>query len=273
MGKLVLVTVPIGNPDDITLRALEALKSGQNFAVEDTRSFKALLDHYGIIYGEKWIDSFHDHSDEGKVEKLMKIIGEKGTLYLCSEAGSPIISDPALPLVRKAIELGFELDSYGGISSVISGLELSGLNTLPFSFHGFLPRDHKGQEEFAQKMQRFGGTHLFFESPHRVEATLDFLTEILSDEKFFVGRELTKKFQSRHYFFGSQWSEIKKEVNFKGEFVIAVECAEKQNVYESDLVKLAEQILEEGARSKTIAKMLGIILQKNTKDIYSKLVE
>lgn len=268
MGKIILLNTPIGNLGDLTPRVLEALKSGESFAVEDTRVFKELLNHLGIGLSGKQIFSLHDQSTGKEVERLLGR-ARAGTLYVASEAGSPMVSDPAFPLIRAAYEAGIEVDSYSGVSSPIMALELSGLPPIPFHFYGFLPREKSKILETFRELSY--GTHIFFEAPTRIEATLDLVSEAV-DLEFALVRELSKKFQQVVRFKSKDWSETKKEVNFKGEFILLChESKSKKGLGSSDIKTTAEEILEEGAGPKKVAKLLSIILEKPTKEIYTRL--
>jgi 16S rRNA (cytidine1402-2'-O)-methyltransferase len=163
MGKLVLLTLPIGNIDDITKRVLNSLLEAKTLIAEDTRTIKNQLNKLSIDSSNKKIISFHDQSGETKTKNLLEEL-EHSDLYLVSEAGSPYISDPAYPLVKMALELGYEVDSYSGISAVTQSLELSGLPPIPFHFHGFPPRDSGKRKAYFQKeVASVYGTHIFFE--------------------------------------------------------------------------------------------------------------
>ena len=188
-----------------------------------------------------------------------------------SDAGSPLISDPAFPIILKAIEDDVKLESIGRISSVISALELSGLAPIPFHFHGFLARD---KSKFKGDMQKIGtqyGTHIFFEGKSRVMTALDSLTQAYPELKFALCREITKDFESVYRFMGSEFQEIKDDITVKGEFVILVGNDKKQiqNTSSEEAVKLANEIIETGAKPKKMAKLLSLITGKPTKDIYN----
>lgn len=268
MGKIILLNTPIGNLGDLTPRVLEALKVGETFAVEDTRVFRELLNHVGISLNGKRILSLHDQSEDSQVGKLLEYINA-GDLYVASEAGSPIVSDPAYPLVIAAYERGIEVESYSGVSSPIMALELSGLPPIPFQFHGFLPRE-SGKR--AKSFQETGyGTHIFFEAPTRIEETLDELSELLPTIQVALVRELSKKFQQVIRFKAGEWKEKKKEVTFKGEFVLMFHRQEALSHMGGELIKLAEEMLAGQSGPKNVAKLLGAILERPTKDIYSEL--
>ncbi|MGK0367019.1 MAG: 16S rRNA (cytidine1402-2'-O)-methyltransferase [Thermoproteota archaeon] len=267
MGKLIQVTLPIGNNKDITTRSLEAIKYGEYFFVEDTRVFKKYLDQYGISFSGKKIDSFHDHSGDKKAQRILKVL-ETNDVYLCSDAGSPYVSDPAFPIVRLAIENGIELDSYSGISSPIVALELSALAPIPFHFNGFLPRDKGGRVKSYEHCLLSTGTHIFFEGVSRIEQSLQDLANTLPDHKVVVARELTKEYQSIYRFKASEWKE--QDIVTKGEFIILVENSESSVAIDGEVKKLAQQILENGAKPKLIAKLLSELTGESSRDIYQK---
>jgi 16S rRNA (cytidine1402-2'-O)-methyltransferase len=270
MSGIKLVTLPIGNKDDITVHALEVLKGTTVIYSEDTRVFKELCKRVGIDYSDKEIRSFHDHSSDRVLANIMELASEKGCAFV-SDAGSPLISDPAFPLILKAIENGVELKSIGGISSVITALELSGLAPIPFHFHGFLARDKSKFNQDATKVRTQYGTHIFFEGKSRVIATLKEMSTLYPDFKFALCRELTKDFESVHRFKGSEFESIKDDITVKGEFVILIGNDQKQiaNTSSDEVLKLAHEIIESGAKPKKLAKLLGLITGKQTKEIYS----
>ncbi len=266
MGKIILLNTPIGNMSDVSDRVKEALTHGEVFAVEDTRSFKELLNHLGISLEGKNIFAFHDQSESSQLDYMIE--KNKGsTLYVASEAGSPIVSDPAYPLIKAALAAGYELDTYSGISSVIVALELAGLPPIPFSFDGFLPRENGKKKEVFLNLSY--GTHFFFEAPTRIEETLALLGEIHPEMEVSVMRELTKKFQTVHRFKAGQWKE--QQINPKGEFVLGVYQPEALKGSLNKQQELAREVLTSGGSPKSVAKLLAEILEKNTKDIYAEL--
>lgn len=268
MGKIILLNTPIGNLGDLTPRVLEALKTGTTFAVEDTRVFKDLLNHLGISVAGKRIFSLHDQSENTQVGKLIAE-AQRDDLYVASEAGSPIVSDPAFPLVVEAYNQGLKIESYSGVSSPIMALELSGLPPIPFQFHGFLPRE-SGKRKKAFEEAGYG-THIYFEAPTRAEETISELAQLYPDNQIAVVRELSKKFEQVSRFLGKEWEETKKEINFKGEFVLLFHKAQTSSVMGSELKEAAQEFLANKGGPKQLAKLLGIILDRPTKDIYSEL--
>lgn len=268
MGKIILLNTPIGNLGDLTTRVVEALKTGEIFAVEDTRVFKELLNHLGISVQGKRIFSLHDQSEDFQVTKLIEI-AESQDLYVASEAGSPIISDPAYPIIQAAYLKGITVESYSGVSSPIMALELSGLPPIPFQFHGFLPRESGKRKKIFQDVGY--GTHIFFEAPTRIEETLDELSEVRPEADVCVVRELSKKFQQVMKFKAGNWARKKPDMTFKGEFVFLFHNNELKGSSNLELKELAQEIVAEGAAPKKIAKLLGLILDRPTKEIYSEI--
>lgn len=269
MGKIILLNTPIGNLGDITTRVFEALKAGELFAVEDTRAFKDLLNLLEISVAGKKIYSLHDQSEPTYVERLLDM-AERETLYVASEAGSPIISDPAYPIVIGAYQRGIKVESYSGVSSPIMALELSGLPPIPFTFHGFLPRESGKRKKFFQNS--LAGTHIFFEAPTRVVDTLDDLSEIRPNAQICVLRELSKKFEQVLKFRGEEWGNIKMNLVLKGEFVVVFHHQVNQKQASLETHNLAVNILEKGPSPKLVAKLVADLLDRPTKEIYSKLI-
>jgi 16S rRNA (cytidine1402-2'-O)-methyltransferase len=268
VGKIILLNTPIGNLGDLTPRVLAALREGENFAVEDTRSFKDLLNHMEISVQGKRIFSLHDQSTEYEVEKLLEI-ATNTVLYVASEAGSPMISDPAYPIVSGAIARGIKIESYSGVSSPVMALELSGLPPIPFHFHGFLPR------ESAKRIKSFQnagyGTHIYFEAPTRIEETLEELAQTLPDVSVCIVRELSKKFEQVERFKAKEWSTKKSEVTIKGEFIFLFHQGYQSEKSSSEFKLLAELILNDGPTPKAVSKLLSAILERPAKEIYTQL--
>lgn len=271
MSGLNLVGLPIGNYQDITLRALDALKIGKYFFAEDTRVFKSLLDHFEINYSDKLIDSFHDHS-AGKIEHIIELIRNGQEVYLVSDAGSPIISDPAYPLVKRAREENLAIKTIPGITSVVTALELAGLPPHPFHFWGFLARTKNEKASFFNSLLTSKGTHLFFESPHRIFETINTFFEINPSGTLVVTRELTKKFETVVVLKQQDLEKVKELVLDKGEFVLLfhIETREEQ-IANNEVKELVNDYLENGGGTKKLSKIFSKILGEDSKLIYNKL--
>lgn len=205
---LYLVATPIGNLKDITLRAVEVLKSADVIASEDTRRTGQLLKQLGInrrggpvcppFEGERGCSfflSFHEHSGPGRVREIISLLKEGKTVALVSDGGMPLISDPGFPLVREAIRERITVEPVPGASAVTAALATSGLPTERFTFWGFLPAKSVRRKKEILEAGRLDHTLVFFESPYRIGAVLSEMHEILGDREAALCRELTKKFE------------------------------------------------------------------------------
>lgn len=269
MASLILLTTPIGNMADLTDRVKESLQRGVHFAVEDSRTFREMLHKLSIDTHSKHILSLHDHSSQAKCERLIDVIHQGHDLYVCSEAGSPVLSDPAFPLVRLASDKGIAIESCSGISSVTMALELSALPPLPFQFHGFLPRE---SGKIAQYFLTLGsGTHIFFEAANRLEDTLKLALETYPQAEFAVVKEMTKSFERVWRFKAENYQGIAQE-NLRGEFVwlmhLPVDPRPKVPV---KLKQLAQEMIGSGTSTKAVAKLIAEILDRPSKEIYSEM--
>lgn len=189
MGKIYLVPTPIGNLGDITLRALEVLKSVDLIAAEDTRQSLKLLNHFNI---KKSLISYHKHNEQGKSEELIDRVRNGENIAVISDAGTPGISDPGSIVLKKCIENGIDIEVLPGATAFTTAIIYSGLDTSAFIFRGFLPRENKEKKEFVESLKDRRETIIFYESPYRVIDTLTFLKENFGNRNIAVCRELTK---------------------------------------------------------------------------------
>lgn len=272
MSELILITLPIGNLKDITLRALETLKSEKIFYAEDTRVFKQALESHGISYHDKSIDSFHDQS-VGKIDTVLKKLNEGVNVCLVSDAGSPIVSDPAYPLIKKLIEEGHAVRTVPGVTSVITALELSALPPHPFHFWGFIGRSKNERRDFFIELGAVYGTHLFFESPHRLFETIEGFFEIFPDKQLVVTKELTKTFETVYRITKNDLPKLSEIIVDKGEFVVLFhnESSKGNSVEFKELQSMINDYLEQGGGPKKLAKIFAKALGTDTKTIYDQL--
>ena len=189
---LYIVSTPIGNLKDITLRALETLKLVDLIAAEDTRHTKILLDAYDI---HKPLTSFFEHNENQKTEYLIGLMKEGKNIALVSDAGTPGIADPGYPLIRAAQEAGIKVEVIPGVTALIMALTGSGLPMHSFIFEGFLPAKSTGRRNKLAEFKGEKRTVIFYESPHRILKTLKDIAEVLDDPMVVCCRELTKKFE------------------------------------------------------------------------------
>jgi 16S rRNA (cytidine1402-2'-O)-methyltransferase len=216
MGALVIVATPIGNLSDISPRALEALRTADLIACEDTRHTLKLLNHFGI---QQPLVSYHDFNEEKKAAELGEKIRSGSTIALVSDAGTPAISDPGYRLVRYCREHGLTVLSIPGPNAAVTALAASGLPSDEFFFAGFLPPKRTARREKIESLRSVSSSLIFYEAPHRVEEALADLQEILGDREVCVARELTKLHEDFQF---GRLSEVRSKVKAIGEFVIVV---------------------------------------------------
>lgn len=219
MSKLYLIPTPIGNLSDITLRAIETLKSVDLILCEDTRTSGKLLKHYEI---SKPTQSYHQHNEHKVTEGLIKRMLAGEAFALISDAGTPAISDPGFLLGRECIKAGIEIECLPGATAFVPALVNSGLPAEKFVFEGFLPHK-KGRQTRLKKLAVEERTILFYESPHRLLKTLKQLEEFLGDRRASVSRELTKMHEETVRGSLSELYQYYEENTLKGEIVLVVE--------------------------------------------------
>ncbi|GAA4076419.1 16S rRNA (cytidine(1402)-2'-O)-methyltransferase [Amphibacillus indicireducens] len=219
-GTLYVVPTPIGNLEDLTIRALNLLKTVDLIGAEDTRNTKKLLAHYEIHCP---LTSYHEHSDDSKLNYLLSELQAGKQIAIVSDAGMPGISDPGTSLIQQAIQAGINVVVLPGANAALCALVGSGLPTDQFYFYGFLPRKNKDRRQAWQDLNCQTGTIILYESPYRVRSTLKELKDHLGNRSIAIARELTKKFEE--YVRGTvddvlQWAETG---TIKGEFCIVIE--------------------------------------------------
>ena len=191
-GVLYLVGTPIGNVEDLSPRAQRILTSVDVLAAEDTRHTAGLLDRFGA---RRAMISYHDHNKDTRTPELIARLRDGASVAIVSDAGSPGISDPAFTLVRAAVAEGLSVVPVPGPSSALCALEVSGLPTDRFAFEGFLPRKQGKRKGRIEELRADPRTLIFFESPHRLRASLADLLGTLGDRPASLSREITKKFE------------------------------------------------------------------------------
>jgi 16S rRNA (cytidine1402-2'-O)-methyltransferase len=219
-GVLYVVSTPIGNLEDITLRALRVLKEVDLVAAEDTRHTGLLLKHYGI---EKRLESYHDFNKEKKAPALIEELKSGRAVAVTSDAGTPGISDPCYLLVKLAIQEKIKVVPIPGASAFLSALVVSGLPTDRFTFEGFLPAKSGKRRKRLEELHEEKRTLIFYESPHRFLKTLKDISEVFGERKMVVARELTKKFEETKRGTPEEIIEYFKKSKVKGELVLVVE--------------------------------------------------
>ena len=221
---LYIVSTPIGNLKDITLRAIETLKSVHLIAAEDTRHTKILLDHYQITTLQT---SYFEHNQIKKSDYLLGLLKEGKDIALVTDAGTPGISDPGYYLIRLAKENNIPITVVPGATALIAALTLSGLPAHNFVFEGFLPVKPQARRRKLEELKNEKRTLIFYESPHRILKTLKDIEEILRNPQVVVVRELTKKFEEIKETLAAELITHFSKIKPRGEFVVLVNLADK----------------------------------------------
>jgi|TARA_B110000503_G_scaffold119951_1_gene182188 16S rRNA (cytidine1402-2'-O)-methyltransferase len=229
---LYVVSTPIGNLQDLTPRAIETLNRVDLIAAEDTRHSGRLMQHFAISTP---MVALHDHNERQRAQSLVQKLAEGQSIALISDAGTPLISDPGYHLVSAVRDAGFQVVPVVGPCALIAGLSVSGLATDRFSFYGFLPAKSSGRRQQLQQLERVTHTQVFYESPHRIVATVDDIVSVMgANRRLVLARELTKTFET---VYGAKASEVQAWLaadhnQQKGEFVVLLEGAEPQQLQE-----------------------------------------
>ena len=257
-GKLYLVATPIGNLEDITLRAIRILKEVDTVLAEDTRKTKKLLNHLEI---SKPLISFYRHNEGVKTEYVISLLNDGKNLALVSDAGTPAISDPGEDLVRACIENEIDIIPVPGAVAFIQGLICSGLDTTRFVFEGFLSINKRVRRERLKELENESRTMIFYEAPHKLKNTInDFLKVFGPDRKVVLSREITKIFEEHLRMTLEEASEYYKEKDIKGEFVILIEGKEikaEDKISEESIEDLMEKYIKQGIEKKEAMKMVA----------------
>lgn len=241
-GILYLVPTPIGNLKDITLRALEVLESVDLIAAEDTRQSLKLLSHFNI---RKTLISYHQHNEQGRSQNIIDQIKEGKNIAIISDAGSPGISDPGSVIVAKCIQQGIEFVVLPGATAITTALVYSGMDTTKFIFRGFLPRENKDRKPIIDDLIDRSETLIFYEAPHRLLNTLEFLKENLGNRKISMCRELTKLYEEIIRLTLEEAVEYYKQNSPRGEYVLVIEGKSKEAIDKDERAKWDSLTIEE----------------------------
>lgn len=272
-GTLFIVATPIGNMEDITLRALNVLDQADCIAAEDTRHTRRLLDRLNI---KNRLVSCHEHNEREKTAELVKHMASGRTIALVSDAGTPSVSDPGYFLVKAAINSNIPVVPIPGVSAVITALSVSGLPTDAFVFMGFPPKKAGKRKTLLKELFNEKKTMVFYESPRRVVSFLEDLENVLGDRSVVVAREMTKIHEE---FIRGRISDVintlRQKPDIKGEIVILVSGAEKKDPINQDALKhLIRQHLEEKSlKLSEISKILSKEHGFSRSSVYNLILE
>lgn len=267
-GKLYLVATPIGNMDDMSIRMVNTLKEVDVIAAEDTRNTGLLLKHFGI---ETRQISFHEHNAQEKIRVLLDLLKSGQNLAQVSDAGLPSISDPGHDLVKAAIAEDIAVVTVPGPSAGISALIASGLAPQPHIFYGFLPRKSGQQKEFFESKKFYPETQIFYESPHRVKATLENMLEVYGDRSVVLVRELTKIYEEYQRGRISELLDYLAENALKGECLLIVAGAslEKEDKADAELLAEIDSLVQSGSKKNQVIKEVAKKYGRNKSQLYA----
>lgn len=265
-AALYVVATPIGNLDDITLRALETLKAVDVIAAEDTRNTSVLLEKYGITTR---LISYHKFSETSRVELFLSYLNEGKSIALVSDAGTPLISDPGAVLVEAVLNAGFKVIPIVGASAVIGLLSAIPRNSEDFKFIGFLPRVKNQILEIVSK--NMYENLVFYESPNRLIETLETIALDYPNKKVAIGRELTKKFEEIKVGNISEIIEYYKNNTLKGEIAAMLYKDEIQE--EIDLDEKIKKLKKLNLKDKEISSILASLYDVNKNQVYKRCLD
>lgn len=266
-GVLYIVSTPIGNLEDITLRALRVLKEVDVIAAEDTRRSSKLLNHYGI---SKPLTSYWGEKEKVKSEEVLRKLRDGMSVALISDAGTPGISDPGGVLIERAIADGIMVIAVPGPSAVIAAVSLSGLMVREFSFIGFLPPRKTERRKVLTELVMERKALVFYEAPHRILEALEDMAGIFGDRKAALVKEITKIHEE--VFRGSLIT-IQRDLQDKtvaGEYVIVVEGKKKEEVSFGDAMNEVRSLMKRGMGRKEAVKMISEQYGVSKRELYEK---
>ena len=272
LKMLNFVSTPIGNLNDISLRAIDVIKSSDYLYAEDTRNVKKLLDFINVKISCK---SFHEHNEQKVMLDILKQAKNSKVISIVSDAGTPSISDPGYKLITKCIEENIKYTLIPGPSSVISAMVMSGLPSNRFAFYGFVPRKIQDKKKFFEDLDEETKTSIIFESSKRIYDTLKNLADYLnSDRKVSICKEMTKIHEN---VIRGKASEIFKfveenQINLKGEIVIVIEGTSKKITAPKINSKIKKEFLKKLSASES-AKLISAVTGENKRDVYKKLIQ
>ena len=267
-GDLYIVSTPIGNLEDITLRALRILKEVDIIAAEDTRRTQKLLSYYGI---SKPLISYWGAKEKVKSTQVLERLHSGQSVALVSDAGTPGISDPGTVLIKKAIEEGINVISIPGPSALIAALSVSGLSTHGFTFMGFLPHNKSQRRKVLTDLVLETGTLIFYEAPHRILETLSDIEKVFGYRKAAVIKEMSKFYEETFRGNLSEIAQKLKKSTIAGEYVIVVEGrAEEKRCVTDDVILEVRSLMKKGFGRKEAVKKIAESYGLSKKELYSK---
>lgn len=276
-GNLYLVATPIGNLEDMTYRAVRILNEVDLIGAEDTRNTRKLLSHYDI---HTMLTSYHEHNKLTKGPELIAKMREGANIAIVSDAGLPGIADPGTHLVQLAIEQGIKVTPIPGANAALSALICSGIDTVNFTFIGFLPKTNKKRRDLLETIKTREETLIFYETPYHLKDMLKELTVVFGDNRQVATcRELTKKFEEFTRGTLAQVSDYFQENEPRGEFVVIVSGADETEINDEkeqnnlSPVEYVQNLLNQGINKKEAMRQAAKALNMSRRDIYQELLK
>ena len=269
-GKLYLVPTPIGNLEDITLRAKRILQEADYIAAEDTRTSGILLEKIGV---HNHMISFHKYNSKERAPELIKLMKDGAVIAEISDAGMPVISDPGYILVQECIKNNIPVVPLPGASAFATALIASGFDAQPFTYYGFLPRKKSEQQPFFEQMKEARATSIFYEAPHRMVKTLNNMSEILdSERKIVVARELTKIHEEFIRGTISEVTDYFEQNAPRGEFVVLISpnVAQETQLSWAELIKAVNRLVDTGESKKSAIKTVAQENNVSKNELYER---
>lgn len=269
-GKLYLVPTPIGNLEDITLRAKRILQEADYIAAEDTRTSGILLEKIGV---HNHMLSFHKYNSKERAPELIKLMKDGAVIAEISDAGMPVISDPGYILVQECIKNDIPVVPLPGASAFATALIASGFDAQPFTYYGFLPRKKSEQQPFFEQMKKAHATSIFYEAPHRLIKTLNNMSEILdSERKIVVAREITKIHEEFIRGTISEVTDYFEQNAPRGEFVVLISpnAAQETQLSWAELIKAVNRLVDTGESKKSAIKTVAQENNVSKNELYER---
>lgn len=263
---LYLIPTPIGNMDDITIRALNTLKEVELVLSEDTRVTGLLMKHFDI---KKRLVANHEHNEEKNKNLVKNLLEEGKSIGLVSDRGTPVISDPGFEIAKYVIELGYNVIPLPGATALIPALISSGLDPMPFTFYGFLNSKESKRKKELELLKKVNHTMIFYEAPHRITDTLNNILEVFGNRKMCLAREISKKYEEIYR--GTILDVIKETENIKGEIVFLVEGNKEVETFDDlSVIDHVNMFIEDGLSQMDAIKKVAKLRKIPKSDVYNK---
>lgn len=277
-GKLYIVGTPIGNLDDITIRAVNTLRNVDVILAEDTRQTLKLLNHFEI---SKHMISYHRHNEDDKIEKIVEILNSGENLALVSDAGMPIISDPGQNLVKYLVKNNYDIEVVPGVTALITAIVKSGLDSTRFTFEGFLSVNKKQRKERLKSLVNETRTMIFYEAPHKILSTLEDMYEYFGNRDICIARELTKIHEEYRYTNFKDAIINIEENGIKGEIVLVISGANEDKINEEkskeieqiNSLELVKEYMKNGDTKKDAIKKVAKLKGVNKDVVYKECLD